>query len=253
MTDRLLTREVSVPTWKPQTFDDQSLSVHAVAVTENPVRVWDFETSRFIHEVLLLSGLILPETGQVPLLDSHNRQSVTGILGSARNFSQVNGVLECDVFFANTDAGRTVAMNVKDGHLTDFSVGYIIDEAVYLADGEVRELDGRTFEGPLKVTTRWHLRELSVTAIGADQKAKSRSLNDDAPLAETAGGEDVTVPPATPPPPKSAGSEAAGERAEASAVRQAAAPPAGGEDRFIDILFFAFVAVMILFIIKGLF
>ncbi|QTA83136.1 Uncharacterized protein dnl_55300 [Desulfonema limicola] len=175
MTDKMFTRGIAIPAHRPKSFDDSRNSVRVVAVTENPVRVWDWERKSSIDEILLIDGAHLPPSGQIPLLDSHNRSSVTNVLGSARNFAPNGNILECDVFFSGTETGKNAALNVKEGHLTDFSVGYFPAESEYIPAGEVKNINGRQFKGPVKVTTRWNLRELSLTPIGADENATARS------------------------------------------------------------------------------
>ncbi|MDM8525235.1 HK97 family phage prohead protease [Desulfococcaceae bacterium HSG8] len=175
MAEKVFTREIA--TWKPRTFDDASRSVRVVAVTENPVRTWDWERKDFVDEILLIEGANVPFSGQIPLLDSHNRSSVAGVLGSARNFEpRGSDTLECDVFFSGTEAGNDAAQKVKEGHLTDFSVGYFPAESYWIPSGQAHDVNGRTFRGPVKLTTKWNLMELSVTPIGADQMAKARSV-----------------------------------------------------------------------------
>jgi len=185
MTERIFTRGIAIPAHRPKSFDDTRNSVRVVAVTENPVSVWDWERKSSIDEILLIDGAHLPPNGQIPLLDSHNRSSVTSVLGSARNFTPNGNILECDVFFSSTEAGKNAALNVKEGHLTDFSVGYFPAESDYIPVGEEKNINGRQFKGPVKVTTKWNLRELSLTPIGADQNATARSQdsNTSAPAA----------------------------------------------------------------------
>ncbi len=175
MADKISTRGFEIPEGKPETFDDESNSVRVVAVTENPVKIWDWQHQDFIDEILLIKGLILPPSRKVPLLDSHNRSSVQSVLGSARRFVPNGDILECDVFFSGTSAGRNAAQNVKEGHLTDFSVGYLPLESKYLKEGEIDEIGGKILHGPLKITSKWMLKELSITPIGADQYATARS------------------------------------------------------------------------------
>jgi len=178
MADKIFTRDVA---WRPKTFNDAKRSVRVVAVSENPIRVWDWKRSEFVYEVLIINGLHLPTSGKVPLLDSHNRASVTGVLGSATNFGRQGNCLECDVYFSGTSAGRDAALKVKEGHLTDFSVGYAIMASQWISDGETVNIGGREIQGPVKLTTKWGLKELSVTPIGADQTAKARSWGNEPP------------------------------------------------------------------------
>ncbi|MCP4107836.1 MAG: hypothetical protein GY749_20215 [Desulfobacteraceae bacterium] len=177
MSDDIFTRDIA--TWRPKTFNDESRSVRVIAVTENPVRVWDWERKDFVTEVLLIDGVHLPPSRQIPLLDSHDRSSVSRVLGSARNFRPAGTSLECDVFFSGTDSGKETAQKVKEGHLTDFSVGYSSIESYWIPEGEVQSVNGRTFRGPVRITSKWNLKELSITPIGADQQATVRIWNGD--------------------------------------------------------------------------
>ncbi len=253
MNEDLFTRNAAVSVWKPRTFDDDTQSVQVVAVTENPVRIWDWERKTFINEILLIDGASLPESGRIPLLDSHNRTSISGVLGSARKFHKTENTLEAEVVFSETEAGRNAAVNVKDGHLTDFSVGYYPLEAVYLEQGETREIGGRTFEGPLKVTTRWQLRELSVTAIGADRAATARSVD-----GANAGGEGSdSVPPAPDPPDAGNGAGPSPPPKDGQGQRSwvETATRSGGKKptSLIDMVFYALTVFMILAFLRGLF
>ncbi len=162
----------------PQSYNEETQSVRVTAVTSNRVRIWDAERLGLIDEVLVLAGARIPPSGQVPLLDAHNRKSVSGVLGSARNFRREGKRIDCDVFFAGTPAGREAAQMVKEGHLTDFSVGYTVDESTWVPDGQAREIHGDMYAGPVRVTSRWYLRELSATPVGADESAKARSSTD---------------------------------------------------------------------------
>lgn len=242
-TDDLFTRNAAVCGWKPRTFDDDTQSVKVVAVTENPVQIWDWERKAFINEILVIEGVSLPESGRVPLLDSHNRASVTGVLGSARNFQKIDNTLEADVAFAETEAGRDTAVNVRDGHLTDFSVGYHPLETFYLESGETREINGRTFEGPVKVTTQWQLRELSVTAIGADKAATARSFDGGVPDEENR----TPLAPAEPAP------LLEDKSARAAAPETVAASSGKKPTSMVDVVFYVIVGFMILAFLRGLF
>jgi hypothetical protein len=59
--------------------------------------------------------------------------------------------------------------------LTDYSIGYRVDEAVWVPDGKSTTIEGRVFQGPVQVATKWTPRELSAVPIGADQNAKARA------------------------------------------------------------------------------
>ena len=164
---------------QPATLDAEARTVRAIAATERPTAVFDWDRYDVVDEILLMAGAILPESGRVPLLDSHQRGSVGDLLGSAGDFvaAQSGGfeAMEAAVAFGDTDAARAALALVRDGHLTDLSVGYEPVESMWIPAGQKQIIAGREFAGPVKVTTRWMLKELSVTPIGADALAKMRS------------------------------------------------------------------------------
>ncbi len=184
---------------RPTTFDDATRSVRSVAAAETPIRRVDPELKIPVDMIHLVDGVVLPESGQVPLLDSHNWASVSAVLGSARNFHAVGNVLECDVFFSGTQAGKLAAGKVKEGHLTDFSVGYLWDlnESELIPKGENRTVAGRAIQGPARVIKKWHLLELSIVMKGADPLAKARNA-DGAGLTERSAGPAPSAPDARP-------------------------------------------------------
>ena len=141
--------------------------------------MWDWERWDFVQEVLIADGMVLPASGRVPVLDSHNRGRCGDVLGSAGDFAPVtvDGVkaAECTVSFSGEPEGKSAAAKVREGHLTDVSVGYNVLESFWVPENEKQIIAGREFTGPVKVSTKWELRELSLTPIGADRYAKARS------------------------------------------------------------------------------
>ena len=175
--DKLTTRSMPL---RPSTFDEKTSSIRAVIATEDPTQVWDWEQMDVLTEVLLLSGMTLPEgREQVPLLDCHMRYSVENQLGSVRDFAPEGDVLLGTVFFDSTEKSQQARTKVTEGHLTDLSVGYIILERYYVSDGATAVINGREFKGPVKVCTKWVLKETSVTPMGAGNRATFRSAPDD--------------------------------------------------------------------------
>jgi hypothetical protein len=151
-----------------------------ILTTEQPATVFDWDQYDFVDEVLLMDGLILPASRQVPLLDSHNRSSVDDHIGSVRDFSNLvaGGFTAIDgaVRFAADEKSQRTAQKVLDGHITDGSVGYLVNKSIWIPEGTEVAIRGRMFRGPLKVSHEWSLKEFSITPIGADTLAKVRSL-----------------------------------------------------------------------------
>ncbi len=165
---------------QPDTFDADTRSARFVATTEKPATVWDWERWDFVEEILRADGMELPDSGQVVLLDAHNRGSVGDVLGSATDFRDCETSGErgkdCLVTFSSVRAAQDAAKKVEERHLTDVSVGYEVKESYFVPEGEKQIIGGREYEGPVKVSTRWRLRELSLVPIGADSLAKVRAL-----------------------------------------------------------------------------
>ncbi|MDH5525159.1 MAG: Mu-like prophage major head subunit gpT family protein [Desulfobulbaceae bacterium] len=165
---------------EPATFDEKTRSVRFVATVERPVMVFDWERWDFVNEILVSDGMILPDGDHVRLLDTHSRYSVSDVLGSASDFQdcEVDDIpgKDCRVEFSSVQEGQDAATKVREGHITDVSVGYRVIESYWVPEGEKQIINGKSYEGPVKVSTRWELRELSLVPIGADNLAKVRSL-----------------------------------------------------------------------------
>jgi hypothetical protein len=127
----------------------------------------------------------LPENRQLPLLDSHSRwNGSASVKGSIRNISvEKDGRCEGDVFFSST--ANDIATLAREGHLTDLSVGYkpYSEHTTWIEPGESRMCAGKLYKNEdskkrLAVRTIWKPYEVSTTPIGADAKAKFRSMYD---------------------------------------------------------------------------
>lgn len=160
---------------KPSSLDEGTRSVEVIGATENPVKVFDYERWENINEILLMSGCQLPDNGQIPLLDSHWRFNTFGVIGSYRDMSLTSDHMLGRAHYSEVEEAQGPYQKTREGHLTDYSVGYRVEEAHWIPEGEKQVIDGRTFEGPVKVVTKWIPKEMSVCPIGADEMAKARS------------------------------------------------------------------------------
>ena len=174
----------------PPTFNREARSVGVVASTEDPVMMWDWEHGE-IAEVLLMKGAQLPDLGQIPLLDTHSRSSTSDVIGSARELTVDGTELRAVAVFSSTDRGQDALTKIEEGHLTDVSIGYRINDYATVKKGEKAVIAGRTWVGPVRVVTSWMPRELSVCPIGADASAKMRAAQDD-PL-KTQGEDEMNL------------------------------------------------------------
>lgn len=160
----------------PNTFNAETRTVEATIATEAPVEVFDLGTFEPVREVLLMAGW--RPSRQVPLQDTHDRHSIVSTLGSARSIRLNGDKLRAVLHFADTDEGNRAAALVRDGHVTDNSVGYRIHEATMIDRGKTGVVNGRRFSAPvdqaLRVVTAWTVKEVSLVPIGADPSAKIR-------------------------------------------------------------------------------
>ena len=157
----------------PQSLDLEARTVEVVAATENPVQVWDWSHG-LIDEVLLMDGLrSIPE--QVPLLDTHNAYTITRQLGSFQNIRVEKSELVGLAVYSSKGPGEEAFALVAEGHATDVSVGYAVHQATWIDEGETGVVNGKRYEGPVRVVTDWELFELSNCPIGADPAAKVRA------------------------------------------------------------------------------
>lgn len=162
---------------RASSLNEAERTIEAVISTESPVPMVDWQRMEMIPEVLLSSGAQFPKSRQVPFLDSHNRGSVKDQLGSARNIVVESTRLAATLQFSKKTNAEDAWNDVRDGHVTDVSAGYEILKRVFVPAGESKTIDGRSFDGPVNVVTKWRLREVSLTPIGADAQAKLRGLD----------------------------------------------------------------------------
>ncbi|MDY0398792.1 MAG: hypothetical protein RBR03_09050 [Desulfuromonas thiophila] len=160
----------------PASLDIDKRSVDCVAASETPVRELDYDSWGYIDTVLLMSGCQIPANRQLPLLDSHSRYSTSTVVGSARDLRIEGDHLIARAVFTSLPEGEEPFTKVREGHLTDFSIGRRDLEAVRIKEGESAIIAGRSFSGPLRVVTKWQPKELSICPIGADETAKTRAL-----------------------------------------------------------------------------
>lgn len=170
----LTTRKMALPAkGGPSTLNAEARTLDAVMATETPSRVVDWERFEVVDEVLLMEGATYP--GQVPLLNAHSRYSVEDVLGSVSNIRVDGSTLVGTVEFSTVPEAENALTKVREGHLTDFSIGYTVQESVWIPEGQKQIVSGREFSGPVKVSTHFSISELSICPIGADKLAKARA------------------------------------------------------------------------------
>lgn len=157
--------------------DDATHSVDATLSTQGAAVVFDPLSGSPIQEVLIARGASFADL--VPLLDAHNRSSVASILGSVRNIRVENDAIVGRLFLSVGNPDSDVAwLLIRDGSLNSVSVGYQILQSTTIRQGTSQTIDGVNYEAedfPLRVVTKWALKECSLVPIGADPAAKTRA------------------------------------------------------------------------------
>lgn len=148
-------------------------AVRMTLVTETPTEVFDPRRGEIIREIVLVRGVEWPE--RFPLLDSHNRNTVDGVLGSVSKLErQLDGEprIEATARFSSRQKAIDAYNDIRDGHITDPSVGARRLKTRWLERGERANIDGREYIGPVRLVTKSRIFEASVTPVGADPNAK---------------------------------------------------------------------------------
>jgi hypothetical protein len=165
--------------YTPNTARDDDRSVEWLLSTEEPIDVFDWQRGDIIGEVLVSSGIEIPANGQVVLLDSHDRGSNQAVLGSCREIRVTPSGVVGRLYFSRKQRAVDAWNDVQDGHQTDGSVGYEPIEWQDVEAGQsyvVKTATGeRAYQGPVRITRRWKLKEFSLPPIGADPAAKARA------------------------------------------------------------------------------
>ena len=164
---------------RADTLNEKERSIEAVIATEAPVLALDLRSWRVVEEILLMDGVILPKSRQVPLLDTHDRSTVQKIAGSTRDIRVDADKLVGKNVYSESGSGATAFQLTREGHLTDNSIGYRVLNYTTIEPGKSGIISGRTFKASktraLRVSTAWEVKENSICPIGADNSAKNRS------------------------------------------------------------------------------
>lgn len=77
-----------------------------------------------------------------------------------------------------TDIGRERMALLSEGHPFEVSCFVLPKRVVRLSEGQTREVNGRQVEGPCHVFQDWKIREVSLCALGADERTSAVALSD---------------------------------------------------------------------------
>lgn len=185
--DNLSYRSVALRAASPESIDEDNRSVEIIIASQEPTEVFDFDRYEVVKEVLLIAGAEYPKNRQIPLLDVHKRFDTTNVLGSIRGLKKEGDLLIGRAHFSGVADVEDTWQKVREGHLTDFSAGYRPIDSQWIPEGETMNVGGRSFEGPVRITKRWRIREGSIVPIGADELSKARAATTNQPKPNEGG------------------------------------------------------------------
>jgi hypothetical protein len=174
----MCSRQAVIQKPKERNLDD---GIDVVAATEAAVLVMDWERYQIVREVLPMRYLDMSNADKVPLLDTHTRNSVEKVKGSASDWKVDGNQLTARITVSKSEpATRT---KIEEGHIDSVSIGYMTDSSytVEVPKGANVTVDGIQYRNdytdgiPLLIRTWWERTELSLVPIGADADAKFRS------------------------------------------------------------------------------
>ena len=114
--------------------------------------------------VIDLAGMTVPSV--VPIVFGHD-YSLEAVLGQGTASVGSELVIDGAILAESEAAGQVVKLGDK-GYQWQASVGADVDEQTLVAAGDTVTVNGRTFEGPVRIVTRSTLRECSFVTLGAD-------------------------------------------------------------------------------------
>ena len=114
--------------------------------------------------VIDLAGMSVPAV--VPVVFGHD-YALGSVLGQGT--ATVGSQLVIDLaILSKGEAAMQVVQLGDSGYQWQASVGADVDEQYLVADGDTVQLNGQTFQGPIRVVSRSTLRECSFVTLGAD-------------------------------------------------------------------------------------
>ena len=135
--------------------------------SEQPVSRW-FGTEILLHNPGNVDLTRLQAVGS--LIYGHDSGKIENILGRIDRVWLEDRRGHAEIKMDTDPAGQAALVKIKSGSIRGISVGYLIDQAQRIEEGETwSDPDsGQRFKGPAMVATRWTPYEISLTPIPAD-------------------------------------------------------------------------------------
>lgn len=167
--ERRLTGEIVTRSISTTGKNDTLMKLSVIATTQAPVKRFDFERGEEFFEVLDVKETSVNTTRLkkgIPVLDSHQRGTLSNVLGKTTGFEFKDGQLLLDVKISGKAELEDLRQDIKDGIISDVSIGYVINK--FKDEGPPSD-----DENGLKTlrATDWEVFELSFVAVPADADA----------------------------------------------------------------------------------
>jgi hypothetical protein len=138
--------------------------------------------------VIDLAGMTVPSV--IPIVFGHD-YALESVLGQGTGTVGDQLVIDGSIL-AQCEAAMQVVQLGDRGYQWQASVGADVDEQTLVGSGDTVTVNGRTFEGPVRIVTRSTLRECSFVTLGADAatavtitaKAGESPMNDETKAAD---------------------------------------------------------------------
>jgi hypothetical protein len=166
---------------RADTYNPETHTVRSVISSDKPVPMWWGDNEILIPEGMTIRG----NASSVPLLDNHRREENEDVIGRVTGIAVQGNTVVADLMFDSAERAVAIEGQVSRGILTDVSIGYTVQEFTYAKTGESYQYNGRSYEGPAYIATKWELSEVSIVPIGADVNATLRALNSQNPIPTT--------------------------------------------------------------------
>jgi HK97 family phage prohead protease len=167
---------------QPDSFNEQERTCTALLSKGSPVtRLYGIERLEISKRAVDLSRVA---ANAVPVLDSHQVNSLDHLLGRTTFAWIENGALFGRLQFAETEKGLKVAAMIQRGEVSAVSIGYrTMDFEITDRNGDVVDpRSSRWNEDDLTFTaTRWQLVETSIVSTPADVEAAIRNIDNALP------------------------------------------------------------------------
>jgi hypothetical protein len=148
---------------RPASFDAERLTCEAVVATASPIERRD-ERGQSYDEVLDVNGADLTALRGASVLDGHQQDGVASVIGTVEVCRIEGDQLIARLRFSSRPELAGVINDIRDGILSNYSIGYSVSE---WATGEA---NGRR----QRIARKWKPVEVSVVAVPADHRARTR-------------------------------------------------------------------------------